>query len=166
MMLNHVLPGIKRKMQWMQGQLLFIQQDGAKAHTPALKNEDLLAALKSQNWNRQLVTQPPRSPFSNICDLSFNWSLQCQAESIKYHCDSLEDMKNLVESEFNSYDVRLLKSQWGTLTHMYKLVFKHRGENFGNDELHSGANKYAADHPHAPVNFNTTVDKIVEKVGT
>ena len=52
-MLNHVLPVIKRKMQWMQGQLLFIQQDGAKAHSPALKNEDLLAALKSRNWNMQ-----------------------------------------------------------------------------------------------------------------
>ena len=49
MMLNHVLPDIKRKMQWMQGQLLFIQQDGAKAHSPALKNEDLLAALMSHN---------------------------------------------------------------------------------------------------------------------
>ena len=105
-MLNHVLPDIKRKMQRMQGQLLFIQQDGAKA----LKNEDLWAVLKSHNWKMQLVTQPPRSPFLNICDLSFNWSLQCKAESIKYHCDSLEDMKNLVESEFNSYDVGLLKS--------------------------------------------------------
>ena len=90
--------------------------------SPVLKNEDLLAALKSHNWNMQLATQPPRSPFLNICDLSFNWSLQCKAESIKYHCDSLEDMKNLVESEFNSYDVGLLKSQRGTLAHMYKLV--------------------------------------------
>ena len=34
-MLNHVLPDIKRKMQWMQGQLLFIQQDGAKAQSRA-----------------------------------------------------------------------------------------------------------------------------------
>ena len=67
-------------------------------------------------------------------------------------------MKNLVESEFNSYDVGLLKSLWGTLAHMYKLVFKHLGENFGNDELHSGAKKYAADH--APVNLNMTHEDI------
>ena len=88
----------------MQGQLIFIQQDGAKAHIPALiNNEELLAALKSHYWNMQLVTQPTRNPFLNIYDLSFNWSLQCKAESIKYHYDSLEDMKILVESEFKSY---------------------------------------------------------------
>ena len=43
---------------------------------------------------------------------------------------------------------------------MCKLVFKHRDENFGNDELHSGAKKYAADHPHAPVNLNMTHEDI------
>ena len=70
-------------------------------------------------------------------------------------------MKKLVESEFHSYDVGLLKSQWGTLlAHMYTLVFKHRNENFGNNELHSGAKKYAADHPHAPVNLNMTHEDI------
>ena len=43
---------------------------------------------------------------------------------------------------------------------MYKLVFKHRGKIFGNDELHSGAKKYAADHPHVPANLNMTHDDI------
>ena len=39
-------------------------------------------------------------------------------------------------------------------------LIKHRGENFGNDELHSGAKTYAADHPHAPVNLNMTNEDI------
>ena len=56
-MLNHVLLDIKRKMHWMQRQPLFIQQDGAKPHIPALNNEDLLAALKSDSITQKSIFQ-------------------------------------------------------------------------------------------------------------
>ena len=37
---------------------------------------------------------------------------------------------------------------------------QHRGENFGNSELHSGATNIATDHAHAPVILDTAHENI------
>ena len=74
----------KRKIKRMQGKLNFIQQNGTDAHLSAHKNKEFVAALKSHNWNLQLVTHTARSPFSYVRDLSFDWFLEFNAKSTYY----------------------------------------------------------------------------------
>ena len=123
-------------MPWMRGKEMFIQHDGAKAHLPAEYDPIVLRALADHGWMINLIRQPARSPFLNMCDLSFNWSLQCKAERIKFKSATLWELRELVVSEFWKYEPSLLLRQWGTLAHVYRVVMKYQGKNFPNSELH------------------------------
>jgi hypothetical protein len=137
-LLEKVIPDVKRKMPWMRGKEMFIQHDGAKAHLPAEHDAAIDQALTANRWKISLVRQPARSPFLNMCDLSFNYSLQCKAERIKFKSANLLELRDLVVGEFWKYEPELLLRQWGTLAHVYRVVMKYRGENFPNSELHGG----------------------------
>jgi hypothetical protein len=89
----------------------------------------------ANRWKINLVRQPARSPFLNMCDLSFNYSLQCKAEEIRFRSANLVELRDLVVGEFWRYDPEvLLRQWWGTLAHVYRVVMKYRGENFPNSD--------------------------------
>jgi len=68
-LLEKVIPDVKRKMPWMRGKEMYIQHDGAKAHLPAEHDAAIDQALTANRWKINLVRQPARSPFLNMCDL-------------------------------------------------------------------------------------------------
>ncbi|MEL6542884.1 MAG: hypothetical protein AAFQ34_15980 [Pseudomonadota bacterium] len=79
-----VMDMIRAKMWWFRegsgkeeaGQTIFIQQDGAPAHTATSNAELFLQCGQEGGYNIQVVTQPAQSPDFKWNDLSFFRSLQ------------------------------------------------------------------------------------------
>jgi hypothetical protein len=133
MMVNLVLPDIKRKMPSINNNII-VQQDGAKAHLPVddpvfkAKVEQLYHG-KNENTVK-LYTQPAQSPDLNVNDLGFFASLQ----SMYYKTaptDALELLidKKVVETCFNNYHVNKLNRIWLTLQSCMNEIIEEKGDN-------------------------------------
>ena len=75
-LIKKLLPAIRTKWPDRRRRIR-IQQDGASAHIEP-DDEEFCAAADIRGWDIKLVTQPARSPDTNICDLSFFASLQSE----------------------------------------------------------------------------------------
>ncbi|CAN0057340.1 unnamed protein product, partial [Scytosiphon promiscuus] len=81
MMLDHVIPDIKRRFPRPpaaasgEDRIVWLQQDNARPH---LINNDpeLRAAMSADGWDIRFINQPPNSPDTNILDLGFFNSIQ------------------------------------------------------------------------------------------
>jgi hypothetical protein len=128
MMVNLVLPDIKRKMPINNN--IIIQQDGAKAHLPV--DDPVFKAKVEQLYNGnenavKLYTQPAQSPDLNVNDLGFFASLQ----SMYYQTaptDALE-LIDKVETCFRNYHVYKLNRVWVTLQSCMNEIIDERGDN-------------------------------------
>jgi hypothetical protein len=127
MMVNLVLPDIKRKMPINNN--IIVQQDGAKAHLPVddpvfkAKVEELYHGNKNAVT---LYTQPAQSPDLNVNDLGFFASLQ----SMYYKTaptDALE-LIDKIETCFNNYHVNELNRIWLTLQSCMNEIIEEKGE--------------------------------------
>ena len=76
MLVEEVIPAIKAKWP-TQNRDIILQQIGASIHIPADDIEFGLVA-RSGTWNINILTQPPKSPDTNACDLSFFRVLQSE----------------------------------------------------------------------------------------
>ena len=100
----------------------------------ATQRSQQTSALASGGWNIELVRQPARSPYLNVCDLSFNYSLLRAAESKTYHHDSLEALREHIVNAFWKYNEEhpgnLIIRQWGVLAHMFRLTLRYKVKIF------------------------------------
>jgi hypothetical protein len=76
MLIDRVVPAIKEKWPDLNRDIV-LQQDGASAH---IKADDLEFGITARQglWNINILTQAPKSPDTNICDLSFFRALQSE----------------------------------------------------------------------------------------
>jgi hypothetical protein len=111
LMIEHVIPAIKEKWPCRDRNIV-IQQDGASAHL-APDNLEFLLHARTRPWNISLLTQAPKSPDTNICDLSFFRAL----ESDQWRDGQEENIEGLVAQvlrTFVRFDER--KNDFGFLT--------------------------------------------------
>lgn len=98
LMVDKVIPEIKRKVPWLKGQRIVIQQDGARAHVKPT-DPAVVQACKEDGWNFVIDVQPPNSPDLNILDLSFFVAIQ----SLQYsHAPTTVD--ELIEATCDAFD--------------------------------------------------------------
>lgn len=126
-MINVVMPAIREKMPWMKGHTIFIQQDGAPPHTKSGIVERIEEACNKDGWEIVLDTQPAQSPDLNLCDLSFFSSLQKRQQ--KHWTSNIDDLLNVVATEWNDYEWKSLERQWWTLFAVYDEVLRRCGDN-------------------------------------
>jgi hypothetical protein len=144
MLLEKVIPAIKEKFPpyWKNFEIQ-IQQDNA---TPHIKNddEDFLAVAKSgDGWVIKMVNQPPNSPDTNICDLSFFVSIQAlQQEEVS---NTMAELVEAVKRAFEEYDPRRLNHAWLTLMTCYNEIIECQG---GNDYKIPHMGKQALERAH------------------
>ena len=111
LIIEHVIPAIKEKWPCRDRNIV-IQQDGASAHL-APDNPEFLLHARTRPWNISLLTQAPKSPDTNICDLSFFRAL----ESDQWQDGQEENIEGLVAQvlrTFVRFDER--KNDFGFLT--------------------------------------------------
>ncbi|ETV81440.1 hypothetical protein H257_05964 [Aphanomyces astaci] len=70
MLIDQVIPAIKANWGGDSRDLMYIQQDNARLHVPP-SDTKVVAACTSDDWNVQLVCQPPNSSDLNLLDLGF-----------------------------------------------------------------------------------------------
>lgn len=111
LIVEHVIPAIKEKWPCRDRNIV-IQQDGASAHL-APDDLEFLQHARTRPWNISLLTQAPKSPDTNICDLSFFRAL----ESDQWRDGQEENIEGLVAQvrrTFVRFDER--KNDFGFLT--------------------------------------------------
>ncbi|XP_074292108.1 uncharacterized protein LOC141618957 [Silene latifolia] len=126
MLLEKVLPEIKRKWPENASKTIYIQQDIARPH---IKNSDadFREATTSDGRNIQLVQQPPNSPDMNVLDLGFFraiQSLQTLTNSYK-----LDEPVEAVTLYFNNLEVVKLNYVYISMQGCMLEVLKRRGHN-------------------------------------
>jgi hypothetical protein len=110
-LIEHVLPAIKQK--WPdRNRDIVIQQDGASAHL-APDDLEFLVHARTRPWNISLLTQAPKSPDTNVCDLSFFRALESDQWRDGQE-DSIEGLVAQVLRTFTRFDER--KNDFGFLT--------------------------------------------------
>lgn len=111
MLVEDVVPAIKAK--WPdRNRDIILQQDGASAHIPADDMEFGLVA-RTGTWNINILTQAPKSPDTNVCDLSFFRALQSEQWRSGVE-DSIDGLIAQVLRAFETFDER--KNDFGFLT--------------------------------------------------
>jgi hypothetical protein len=127
LLLEKVIPAIKRK--WPRGRTrnVIIQQDGASSHV-AEDDEAVLQACNSGNWNMKLLTQPARSPDLNINDLSFFAALQA-AQWARGCSNNMNEHIAMVEAAYNEFDEWKLEKAWVTMGTCMEKIIERQGDN-------------------------------------
>ena len=111
MLIDRVIPAIKQKWPDLNRNIV-LQQDGASAHIKADDMEFGLAARQGL-WNINILTQAPKSPDTNICDLSFFRALQSE----QWRSGEEETIDGLIAqvlAAFVRFDAR--KNDYGFIT--------------------------------------------------
>lgn len=111
MLVEDVIPAIKAK--WPdRNRDIVLQQDGASAHIPVDDMEFGLVA-RAGLWNIKILTQAPKSPDTNICDLCFFRALQSEQWRSGVE-DTIDGLIGQVLRAFERFDER--KNDFGFLT--------------------------------------------------
>ena len=111
MLIDRVIPAIKQKWPDLNRNIV-LQQDGASAHIKAGDMEFGLTARQGL-WNINILTQAPKSPDTNICDLSFFRALQLE----QWRSGEEETIDGLIAqvlAAFVRFDAR--KNDYGFIT--------------------------------------------------
>jgi hypothetical protein len=110
-MVQNVIPSIKEK--WPdRNRNIVIQQDGASAHI-SMDDPDFVAAATDGLWNIKLENQPPKSPDTNVLDLSLFRALQSDQWRSGF-AYSIDELIEKVQSAFLLFDPR--KIDFGFIT--------------------------------------------------
>ena len=122
-----VFAKIREKMPWMRGKTLWLQHDGAGAHT-AKKNDAIWESEgRKDGFDIVVVVQPAQSPDLNVNDLAFFNSLQsdvrCVAKSTMF------DLREAVLECWEAYPPERLDSCWRCLIASYRDILKSHGDN-------------------------------------
>jgi hypothetical protein len=128
MLVDKVVPAIKAKWPGLNRNIV-LQQDGASAH---IKADDLEFGLVAREglWNINILTQAPRSPDTNICDLSFFRALQSDQWRSE-QADSIDGLIAQVLRAFEQFDER--KNDFGFITLqccLDDILIQHGGNDY------------------------------------
>ncbi|KAK9668400.1 hypothetical protein RND81_13G057600 [Saponaria officinalis] len=126
MLLNNVIPAIKRKWPSCASKTIFIQQDNARPHTKANDPEFLLAAT-SDGFDIQLTHQPANSPDLNVLDLGFFRSIQ--SLQTKKNAKTVDELIRNVEKAWEEEKADCLNDMWLSLQACMLEIMKRRGQN-------------------------------------
>jgi hypothetical protein len=120
---------IKRKMPWLRGQPVFVQQDGAAPHTGKGNMDYFDIHGRKNGWNIKVITQPAQSPDLNINDLGFFRSIKCQVEQIKKGANSLDSLFDAVSEAWETYSPDTLRNIWAQQYACYHKILEDKGNN-------------------------------------
>ena len=111
MLIDKVVPAIKAKWPGLNRNIV-LQQDGATSH---IKEGDLEFGLVARQglWNINILTQAPKLPDTNICDLSFFRALQSDQWKNGVE-DTVDGLIAQVTGAFEQFDER--KNDFGFIT--------------------------------------------------
>lgn len=121
-----VIPAIKAK--WFAGasKYIYIQQDNAKPHVSNLDHEFRSVAI-SEDFNIELICQPPNSPDTNVNDLGWFRAIQSlHVDTTSYNVDDL--VKNMILSFENPTHTTLNNVFLSLLACMIEIM-KAKGHN-------------------------------------
>jgi hypothetical protein len=132
LLLEKVIPSIKEKwprQSWNDNRaVIWIQQDGAKAHiTP--DDAEFQQGLEQLEVEDKILlyTQPARSPDTNINDLGFFCAL---LSSYHGHCpDDESQIIQYVSLAYQEYDQAKINDIWLSLIGVLNLFIEHHGGN-------------------------------------
>ncbi|OQR85870.1 hypothetical protein ACHHYP_11246 [Achlya hypogyna] len=105
---------------------IYVQQDNAKPHT--LVNDAIVAAAgQSEDWNINIINQPPNSPDLNILDLGYFNAIQ----SLQYDkaTSNLDQLVDAVEQSFLELDDIMLENSFLTLQKVMECILVDYGGN-------------------------------------
>ena len=120
---------IEGKMPWMRGEVVFIQQDGAKPHVGEGTVRDLQLAGCGDGWTMEIITQSSQSPDVNINDLGFFNALKSRVREIQAYTTDRVQMMEIVQNCFNDYPINNLDGIWGCLFNNYRSIMACDGGN-------------------------------------
>ena len=111
MLIDKVIPAIKEKWPDLNRDIV-LQQDGASAH---IKADDLEFGIPARQglWNINILTQAPKSPDTNICDLTFFRALQTE-QWRSAEANTIDGLIEQVLAAFVRFDAR--KNDFGFIT--------------------------------------------------
>jgi hypothetical protein len=118
-----VLDSIKQKMPWMHGQLVKIQQDGARPHTGQNNPQHIATLGSTGGWRFEMVTQPAQSPDLNILDLGFFH----RVAAIKQNANNIDQLIAKVKTAYEQYDAKTLDHIWAHLYACWNCILKDNG---------------------------------------
>jgi hypothetical protein len=124
-----VIDAIKTKMDWMRGEKIIVQHDGAKPHTAATTVAALQRAGHTDGWDIDFVTQPAQSPDLNKCDLCFFYSLQTRSAELRTDCRKLEDMVQAVKKAYQDYSQEQLLRVHALQFLVFRIILGIQGGN-------------------------------------
>ena len=153
MMRDFVLPAIVKAMWWFgkdavdadgnptpeAGTILYIQHDGAPAHTSATSRKEwakLQTIWAQKGWTIDITTQPAQSPDLNMNDLAFFNSLQSDV-SCKYHT-KIGELRDSVLEAWREYPAARLESCWRSIYNVYRGILDDNG---GHDYKRHGRSR-------------------------
>ncbi|XP_021749085.1 uncharacterized protein LOC110714841 [Chenopodium quinoa] len=128
MLLQNIIPAIKRQWHPSLPKDIFIQWDNARPHQIPM-DEEFIAACTSDGFNIQMVFQPAQSPDLNVLDLGLFKVIQ----SLQYQSfpTTLDELIDKVYEAYEWFDPILNKYTWITLQGvMMKILEKEGGNNF------------------------------------
>ncbi|KAI2499777.1 hypothetical protein MHU86_14720 [Fragilaria crotonensis] len=113
MLVEDVIPATIKAKWPDRNRDIVLQQDGASAHIPADDVEFGLVA-GARTWNIKILTQAPKLPDTNICDLFFFRALQSDEQWRSGVEDTIDGLIGQVLRAFETFNER--KNDFGFLT--------------------------------------------------
>eukprot|EP00559_Dactyliosolen_fragilissimus_P006415 CAMPEP_0184857158 /NCGR_PEP_ID=MMETSP0580-20130426/2320_1 /TAXON_ID=1118495 /ORGANISM="Dactyliosolen fragilissimus" /LENGTH=508 /DNA_ID=CAMNT_0027352589 /DNA_START=6 /DNA_END=1532 /DNA_ORIENTATION=+ len=125
-LLEYIIPEIKRRWPLRHKNKIVIQQDNASPH-PAEDDPDLVAAMTEGDWNICIENQTPNSPDLNVLDLGYFASIQSLQQ--KKNSRNIDDLIFNVQDSFEELSNESLDNIFLTLMMVMEEVMRDKGGN-------------------------------------
>jgi hypothetical protein len=126
-----LIPDIRRRCKWAKR--VIVQLDSAGGHRVSESIEYLNDVGMKKNPPISFITQPTRSPDTNVLDLGIWRSMSSRMTSVKYDRYSAYSMDqriiNAVEDMWREYDPNVLHNIFVTLKMVLYEIQSHNGGN-------------------------------------
>ncbi len=131
MMRDQVIPAILEKCSWANK--VIVQMDSAGGHRIGETVDALNKIGKKAHPRIEFVTQPTRSPDTNVLDLGIWNSMKSRVVEVRYDRSAAESMNqriiNSVMDMWDKYDPAKLNNVFITLTAVLQEIEKSKGGN-------------------------------------
>lgn len=131
MVQNKLIPDIRKKCSWASK--VIVQLDSAGGHRIGESLDYLNGLGKRGKLKIEFITQPTRSPDTNVLDLGIWRSMSSRVADVKYKRDSEKDMNQRIIDAVNEmwleYDPNIIYNIFLTLTSVLNEIYAHDGGN-------------------------------------
>jgi transposase len=128
---ENVIPDIRKKLKWAKE--VIVQIDSAGGHRVKESLDALNVVGARGKLPIRFITQPTRSPDTNVLDLGIWRSMQSRVVEVKYSSESDKKMAHrivdAVEVMWREYDPVILNNIFITLPAILEEIYKNEGGN-------------------------------------